>query len=268
VIAPTGGRAGLRQVDAGNMVHATDANGIVLITEVQPVNVVFPVPQDQLQRVLARLAGGAGAAGKAAGRAPVLAYDRDGRTPLAAGTLLTADNQVDATTGTVKLKAEFPNTDNALFPNQFVNIKLVLQTRPDALTVPSAGVQRGAPGLFAYVVRDDGTVAMRPLKLGATDGDRVEVLEGLAAGERVVTEGTDRLREGARVEVVDPAATRGNAAGGNGRSGRAGERKAGARKRQDGQAADPADAKRAAAPADASAAGGPPAGGPPPGAPP
>jgi len=197
VTAPVSGRAGLRQVDAGNMVHPSDTSGLVVITEVQPINVVFPIPQDRLPLVRRRLTSGAGM--------QVDAYDSDGKTLLGTGILLTTDNQIDTTTGTVKLKAEFPNRDAALFPNQFVNARLHLDRIDHALTIPSAAVQRGAPGLYAYVVKQDNTVQIRPLKLGPTEGDRVQVIDGLAANERVVVDGLDKLREGATVELIDAA---------------------------------------------------------------
>ena len=205
VTAPVSGRVGLRQVDQGNMVHASDANGLVVITEVQPIDVVFPIPQDRLPAVRRRLAEGA--------HLQVDAYESDNRTLLGTGILLTTDNQIDTTTGTVKLKAEFANRDTALFPNQFVNVRLHLQQIPKALTIPSAAVQRGAPGLYAYVVQADNTVQIRPLTLGSTEGDRVQVIDGLAADERVVTDGVDKLREGAAVELIDPAAQSDNAGG-------------------------------------------------------
>jgi multidrug efflux system membrane fusion protein len=197
VTAPVGGRVGLRQVDAGNIVHAADAGGLVVITEVQPIAVIFPIPQDSLPGVLGRLRAGA--------RLAVDAFDRDGQTLLGTGRLLTVDNLIDTTTGTVKLKAEFPNRDGTLFPNQFVNVRLHLDTLPHALTIPSAAVQRGAPGLYAYVIGSGDTVQMRPLKLGATDGDRIEVLTGVSVGEQVVVDGADKLRDGAKVEVIDPS---------------------------------------------------------------
>ena len=131
------------------------------------------------------------------------AFDSDGRTPLGTGTLLTTDNQIDTTTGTVKLKAEFSNGDSSLFPNQFVNVRLHMDRIDNALTIPSAAVQRGAPGLYAYVVDADSTVRIRPLKLGPTEGDRVQVLDGLAANDRVVVDGVDKLRDGAAVDLID-----------------------------------------------------------------
>lgn len=198
VTALVSGRVGLRQVDVGNVVHASDTGGLVLLTQVEPIDVVFPIPQDQLPVVRRRLA--------TRDRMQVDAYGSDGRTLLATGTLMTTDNQVDPTTGTVKLKAEFANHDGALFPNQFVNVRLHVSQIDNALTIPSAAVQRGAPGLYAYVVQADNTVQLRPLKVGPTDGDRVQVLDGLASNERVVVDGVDKLRDGAPVELIDAAA--------------------------------------------------------------
>jgi multidrug efflux system membrane fusion protein len=196
VAAPVGGRVGLRQVDAGNIVHPSDPQGLVVITQVQPIDVVFPLPQDALPGLLARTRTGA--------RLPVDALDRDGRTLLARGVLESIDNAIDPTTGTVKLKASFANADLALFANQFLNVRLHLETIADALTIPSAAVQRGAPGLYAWSVAADGSASMRTLRLGASEGDRVQVLEGLAAGDRVVVDGTDKLKEGSKVEVIEP----------------------------------------------------------------
>jgi multidrug efflux system membrane fusion protein len=195
VISPINGRVGLRQVDLGNVVHASDANGLVVITQLQPIDVVFPIPQDRLPAVRRRMASGE--------KLQVDAFDSDGLTPLGTGTLLTTDNQIDTTTGTVKLKAEFSNGDSSLFPNQFVNVRLHMDRIDNALTIPSAAVQRGAPGLYAYVVDADSTVRIRPLKLGPTEGDRVQVLDGLAANDRVVVDGVDKLRDGAAVDLID-----------------------------------------------------------------
>jgi multidrug efflux system membrane fusion protein len=222
VISPINGRVGLRQVDQGNVVHASDANGLVVITQVQPIDIVFPIPQERLPAVQRRIASG--------GPLQVDAYDSDGKTLLSTGTLLTTDNQIDTTTGTVKLKAEFANRDSILFPNQFVNIRLHVQKIDDALTIPSAAVQRGAPGLYAYFVKADNTVQIRPLKLGPTDGDRIQVLDGLAANDRVVVDGVDKLRDGTSVELIDPTA-RGGAVG---QAQRKGPRVAGADKKAAG----------------------------------
>ncbi len=201
VTSPINGRVGLRQVDLGNVVHAADANGLVVITQVQPIDIVFPIPQERLPAVQRRIASGA--------RLQADVYDSDDRTLLSTGTLLTTDNQIDTTTGTVKLKAEFANHDSGLFPNQFVNVHLHLNRIDNALTIPSAAVQRGSPGLYAYVVKADNTVQIRPLKLGPTEGDRVQVVDGLATNERVVVDGVDKLRDGASVDLIDAAAPSG-----------------------------------------------------------
>jgi multidrug efflux system membrane fusion protein len=193
ITAPITGRLGLRQVDPGNIVHAADANGVVLITEVQPITVIFTLPQDNLPAIMQRVKGNA--------KLAVEAWDRGFRTKLASGELLTVDNVIDVTTGTVKLRAKFMNADLALFPNQFVNARMLLDTRSGVLIIPSAALQRGSQGNFVYVVKEDNTVSVRPVKLGVSDGERVAVESGLTAGERVVVDGTDRLREGARVQV-------------------------------------------------------------------
>jgi multidrug efflux system membrane fusion protein len=193
ITAPTGGRLGLRLVDPGNIVHATDANGLVVITQLQPISVLFSIPEDSLPRVLDKLKGGQ--------RLPVEAYDREQKRRLATGSLLTIDNQIDPGTGTVKLKAEFPNTDNALFPNQFVNVRLRLDVERGATVVPAAAVQRGAQGTFVNVVRADRTAEVRPVEVGVTEGDEVSISAGLAPGELVVVDGGDRLREGTPVEL-------------------------------------------------------------------
>ena len=199
ITAPLSGRLGLRQIDAGNMIHGSDANGLVVITQTQPINVVFAIPADSISTVLARLRSGDSLA--------VDALDRDGKTKLATGKLLTVDNQIDTTTGTVKLKAEFANGDDKLFPNQFVNARLRVETRHDAVLMPVAAIQRGTQGTFVYVVGQDQAVAIRPVTLGPISGETVAVEKGLAAGEQVVTDGADKLREGAKVEVTTPGAS-------------------------------------------------------------
>ncbi|HTT11192.1 MAG TPA: MdtA/MuxA family multidrug efflux RND transporter periplasmic adaptor subunit [Burkholderiaceae bacterium] len=238
ITAPTNGRTGLRQVDAGNMIHAADTNGLVVITEVDPIAVIFPVPQDLLPQVMGQLQRGA--------QLSVDAYDREGRTKLATGVLVTADNVIDTTTGTVKLKAEFPNKDGALFPNQFVNARLLVQTLKGAIAIPTSAIQRGAPGTFVYVIKDDNSVTVRPIKAGAVDGELTAVTDGLAAGEKVVADGADKLREGAKVEPIDSSAKPSRRAGGTtGAAGTGnGEHKKGNRKRDNATpgAAPPADA--------------------------
>ena len=190
VTAPISGRLGLRQVDEGNVVRSGDANGLVVITQLQPVSVIFSIPQDQLPLVLKKE------------KLPVEAWDRENRNRIATGRLITVDNQIDPQTGTVKVKAQFPNDDLRLFPNQFVNARMLVDTRKGAVTIPSAALQRGVQGLFVYVVREDSTVTVRPVKPGPDDGGRIAIESGVAAGERVAVDGLDRLREGARVEVA------------------------------------------------------------------
>jgi multidrug efflux system membrane fusion protein len=197
VITPITGRAGLRQVDPGNMVQVNDVNGIVVITQLQPITVVFSLPQDNLTILMKRWNSGATLL-------PVQAYDQEGKVLLASGKLLAVDNQIDTTTGTIKLKAIFDNKDNKLFPNQFVNVRLKVDTLRNATVMSTAAVQRGSIGTFAYVVKDDKTVAVKMLKLGPAEGDNVVVTEGLTPGELVVIVGGDKLREGSKVEIVTP----------------------------------------------------------------
>ena len=194
VTAPVSGRTGLRQVDIGNIVHSSDTSGLVIITQVQPITAIFSIPEDNIPAVMKQLQ-----AGK---KLATDAWDREQKNKLASGTLLTIDNQVDATTGTVKLKAQFPNTDFALFPNQFVNIRMLLDTRQGATVIPSAAIQRGSKGLFVYVVKQDNTVTVRNVKTGPAEGDVTAIEDGVASGETVVVDGIDRLREGAKVEPV------------------------------------------------------------------
>jgi multidrug efflux system membrane fusion protein len=193
IISPVDGRVGFRQVDPGNYVQTSDANGLVVITQLQPISVVFPLPEDNLLAVLRRFQSDV--------TLPVTLYDRANTTELARGKLSTTDNQVDTTTGTWKLRALFPNSDNRLFPNQFVNARLVVDTLHDVLTVSNAAVQRGAPGTYVYLLKADSTVTVRPIKTGVVNEGRVEIVSGLAAGDGVVVSGADRLREGARVTV-------------------------------------------------------------------
>jgi multidrug efflux system membrane fusion protein len=197
VTAPAAGRIGLRLVDPGNIVHAADANGLVVITQLQPIAVVFTIPEDSIPAVLDKLTHGQ--------RLPVDAWDREGTRKLSSGTLLTVDNQIDQSTGTVRLKAQFPNSDFRLFPNQFVNARLLVDTRRGAVVVPAVAVQRSTRGSFAFVVKPDNTVTARAVTAGVSEGDDVVIERGLTAGERVVTDGADRLREGAAVTVQAPA---------------------------------------------------------------
>ncbi len=194
ITSPIQGRVGLRTVDPGNIVHITDTTGIVVITQMQPISVIFPIPEDDLPRVLAGLRSGE--------RMPVEVYDRDLQRQLSAGYLLTVDNQVDTNTGTVKLKAVFPNKNYELFPSQFVNARLRVYVLHDATVVPAQAVQRGPRGSFVYVVKPDQTVSMRPVGLGVTEGGETVITKGVSAGEQVVVEGAERLREDAKVEVT------------------------------------------------------------------
>jgi membrane fusion protein, multidrug efflux system len=193
IVSPLDGRVGLRQVDQGNYVTPGDTNGIVVITQLQPISVLFTVPEDNLQAISKRLQAGAVLA--------ATALDRTGATKLADGSLQTFDSQIDPTTGTIKLRAQFANTDRLLYPNQFVNIRLLLDTHKDVTTMSTAGIQRGAPGTFVYLVNADSTVSVRPVKLGVTEGDHVEILSGLVPGDRIVIDGADKLRDGAKIVI-------------------------------------------------------------------
>jgi multidrug efflux system membrane fusion protein len=193
IASPIDGRVGLRLVDPGNIVHAADTGGLVIITQLQPITVIFTIPEDSIPTVLEQLRRGV--------RLPVEAYDREQRKKLADGALLTIDNEVDPTTGTVRLKAQFPNTDNHLFPSQFVNARLLIETRRGVTAVPTAAIQSSPKGPFVYVVRSDRTVAIRQVGVGVTDGDDVSIERGLAVGEQVVVEGAERLRDGAAIEL-------------------------------------------------------------------
>jgi len=193
ITAPISGRVGLRLVDPGNMVRANDTNGLLVITQLTPITVVFTIPEDSLPAVLERL--------KAGQQLTVDAFDREQKKQLATGTLLTVDNQIDPNTGTVRLKAVFPNEDGALFPNQFVNARLLLEVKRGVTIVPSAAIQRGAKGTFVYVVKEDQTVAVRSVAVGAAHDDDASISSGLSPDELVVVDGTEKLREGSKVEV-------------------------------------------------------------------
>jgi multidrug efflux system membrane fusion protein len=194
IVSPVTGRVGLRQVDPGNYVQTSDPNGIVVVTQLQPISVIFTLPEDNLPEVFKRWHAGA--------VLPVITYDRSGSVELDKGTLNTIDNQIDTTTGTVKLRAIFNNDQWVLFPNQFVNVQLVVDTLHNVDIVPTAAIQRGAPGTFVYVVKPDRTAAVQKVKLGPADGQRVAILSGLGPGESVVVDGTDRLRDGAKVTLA------------------------------------------------------------------
>ncbi|KAF1691615.1 multidrug transporter subunit MdtA [Pseudoxanthomonas jiangsuensis] len=204
ILAPIDGRVGLRGVDVGNLVRTGDENGIVTLTQTRPISVVFALPETALGSLTAAVRGG--------GELAVQAWDRDERRPLATGTLSSIDNRIDTQTGTVRLRAVFANDDESLFPNQSVNVRLRLG-REEAIVVPEAAVQFGSQGTYVYVVNADATAAVRPVKLGASQGERVAVAEGLKPGERVVLEGLDRLREGGKVEVIGDGADAAGEAG-------------------------------------------------------
>jgi multidrug efflux system membrane fusion protein len=209
ITAPAGGRVGLRQVDVGNIVHASDANGVVVITQLQPIDVIFTLPADQIPQVLPQVH-----AGTPLG---VDAYDRDLKHKLAGGRLLAVDNQIDPTTGTVRLKAIFPNQDDALFPSQFVNARLLVNVLKGAVTVPVAAIQRSPSSTFVYAIKPDQTVESRTVVAGLTEGDDTVIQSGLAAGDRVVIDGVDKLRPGMKVDTS--AASKGGAKGAAGGQG-------------------------------------------------
>jgi multidrug efflux system membrane fusion protein len=198
ITAPISGRLGLRMVDQGNLISAASTTGLAVITQTQPISVIFTLPQAQLPPVLAAMHGGR--------KLAVDLYGRDDQLKIASGELMSVDNQIDVTTGTLKLKARFANDDEALFPNQFVNVRLLVSSDDHALVVPTMAVQQGSIGAFVYVLKDDGTVHIQAITTGTVDGKQVAVKAGLTAGQQVVVEGLDRLREGAKVEVMKAAA--------------------------------------------------------------
>jgi len=196
IVSPVTGRIGLRLVDPGNYIQTSNSTGIGVVTQLQPITVIFPIPEDDLPDILPQLNSGT--------TLEVLAYDRANVKLLATGRVAALDSQIDTTTGTVKVRAQFENTDNALFPNQFVNAQLLVKTLTNVVTVPTAAIQRGAPGAYVYVINADSTVSVRPVTLGPNDGLMTAVNSGLTVGDRVVVDGTDRLRDGAKVIVPSP----------------------------------------------------------------
>jgi multidrug efflux system membrane fusion protein len=195
IVSPIDGRVGLRMVDAGNYVQTSDASGLVVITQIKPISVIFSQPEDRIGEINRRVNEGA--------TLEVTVFDRSGQRQIGQGSVATLDNQIDTSTGTVRLRAIFPNDDLALFPNQFVNVRLLVNTMKDATVVPSAAIQIGAQGPFVYAVNSDDTVSVRQLKLGPAAAEQTAVLSGIESGDRVVTDGVDRLREGAKVRIVD-----------------------------------------------------------------
>ena len=198
ITSPITGRIGLRYVDQGNIVHAADANGIAVITQLHPITVLFAIPQDAVPQVMRQF--------KTGNPMVVEAYDRDGRTLLATGKLVTVDNQIDPSTGTVKLRAEFPNTDETLFPNQFVNVQLIADQIHGATVVPTAAIQRSATATYVYIVADQKTASVRRVETGPSERGVIVVSKGLGPGDVVVVDGVDKLRDGSAVELVSPAA--------------------------------------------------------------
>jgi membrane fusion protein, multidrug efflux system len=194
ITAPISGRIGLRLVDPGNMVHAADTTGLVVITQIQPISVLFTIPEDSLNTVAQKLRTGV--------RLSAEAYDRTGQTKLMAGQLLTMDNQIDPNTGTNRLKAVFDNKSAALFPNQFVNIRLLVDTQKNKVLIPAVAIQRGPKGTFVYVVRPDQTVEVRPITVGAMEGAEASIDKGVAAEEQVVVDGVDKLQAGAKIQTA------------------------------------------------------------------
>jgi len=207
ITAEFAGRVGLRAVDAGNIVHAADPGGITVITQLEPISVLFSIPQSSLPDLLQRFRSGE--------PLPVSLSSGDTQTPLGSGRVAAIDNEIDPTTGTVKVRAEFPNSDQTLFPNQFVNVSVLVRRIPGALVVPSAAVQRGSVGTFTYAVGSGDTVHVRQVTVGPTENDFAVITDGLEAGDRVIVDGVDRLRDGATVKIQPPASQR-NFAGGKG----------------------------------------------------
>ncbi|MBR7972797.1 MdtA/MuxA family multidrug efflux RND transporter periplasmic adaptor subunit [Burkholderia vietnamiensis] len=209
ITAPVAGRVGLRQVDAGNYVTPGDTNGIVVITQLQPISVIFTTSEDNLPAILEQVNAGR--------KLSVTAYNRNNTVPLETGSLETLDNQIDTSTGTVKLRATFANATGRLFPNQFVNTRLLIDVIRNATIVPTSAVLTGSIGQFVYVVKPDNTVTVRKVKTGPVDGERTSIVSGVAVGERVVTDGSDRLREGSKISI--PADKPNGASGASGDSG-------------------------------------------------
>ena len=205
ITAPISGRIGLRQVDVGNIVHQSDAGGLLSIAQVKPINVVFSIPQDNLSSVLTPMHKG--------DKLPVEVYGRDQQTRLADGVLSSIDNQIDTTTGTVKIKAQFANDNEALFPNQFVNVRILLDLKKGATVVPNSAIQRGSQGTFVYLAKPDQTVTVRPVKVTVSEGELSAVVGEVAAGDLIVTDGADKLREGVKVQVATAGEAQKNASG-------------------------------------------------------
>jgi multidrug efflux system membrane fusion protein len=206
ITAPITGRVGLRLTDPGNIVHATDNNGLLVITQIQPISALFTIAEDQLQEVLRRIV--------AHQSLRAFAYDREDQTQIAQGTLTTVDNQIDPSTGTLRLRATFDNKGGKLFPNQFVNVRLLVQEKTGVVLIPTAAIQRTTSRVFVYVVKPDSTVTVRPVTEGVTEGEETEITSGLSPGETVVLMGVDKLEEGSPVQVHMQDARSGRGRGG------------------------------------------------------
>jgi multidrug efflux system membrane fusion protein len=207
IVSPITGRVGLRLVDPGNYVQTSNSTGIAVITQLQPISVIFTLPEDDLPEIMPQFTAGTPLV--------VTAYDRANLRQLAVGKVSAIDSQIDTTTGTVKVRAQFDNENNTLFPNQFVNVRLLVKTLQNAVTVPTSAIQRGAPGTYVYVINADNTVSVRQVSTGPVDGNITAINSGLSAGEQVVTDGTDRLRDGVKVVVAgERGGTPGGAPGG------------------------------------------------------
>ncbi len=208
ITAPIAGRIGLRLVDPGNIVHATDTNALLVIAQVEPITVIFTLPEDSLPPVLQKLHAGA--------KLQVIAYNRDRSLKLDSGTLLTSDNQIDQTTGTLRLKAIFENKDGRLFPMQFVNVRLLLEIRRKQVLVPSVAIQRGAQGTYVYIVKPDNTADVKVVTVGISEAGNTSIDKGIAVGDNVVTDGADKLQPGSKVTIRTPTgAPTGNQPGGS-----------------------------------------------------
>ena len=203
ITAPISGRIGLRLVDAGNIVHASDTNGLLVITQLQPISVIFSLPQDQLPQVMTKLRSGT--------QLPVEAFDRDDTAKISTGRLQTIDNQIDVSTGTYKLKSIFSNEDNALFPNQFVNVHLLVDIKRDLTVVPAAAIQRGPQGTYVYAAGNDNTVKIRTVTIAQTSGNSVGLSAGLNPGDVVVIDGQDKLQDGTKINPSTAPGTSGSA---------------------------------------------------------
>ena len=205
ITAPISGRIGLRQVDPGNIIQNTNTIGIATITQLHPITALFSIPEDNLPAVVLRMKSNANIA--------IDAFDREQKIKLASGTLLTPDNQIDTTTGSIKIRAIFKNDDNALFPNQFVNIRLLVNVQKNAIAIPLAALQRGKNGDYVYVVNQGRTVALRPVKTGNVEGEFISIIQGLSLNDEVVIDGIDKLRDGAKIKVATTGAAQKNVSG-------------------------------------------------------